>query len=827
MDFNIEEADIVERFEEAIRQSRRQQIEIDRLKEETKEETRPLIIEENQRRIEELIQNHLEYDEMTRNSFYERLDRLDKTINDYLLKQVNTKLNERQTRMLERAGEIRKGLLELRMQNGDILYDDGTHRRGKENTEEEKRTQTFLDKIEKLKAKIEEVRKSLILHEEENIRDVVKTLNEEMKGLDEEAKSLISDLDKLKGEVSSDKISATVKNINKKLDELKAAFKELKIKQISNYNSKADAVNKRLENLKSLTGLDEETIKALESLSPIPLCNRKITSYRDTKYLEDLDYDKLIALDKALAEIESKSKLNTEEIELQATINHINDELDKVTTLEDLLVIGTEITEVTTKVNESTTLSEESKNKFLDQIDKLNEKYNKKKEELEKVTTKGDDNKYEMFRTKLWTLMTEINNLDKMLDAHFATSNEESVEEYIKKIEEYGKNLSELEEEIKKAHEAKEINDDQFNNLNKMVKDVREILEQVEKKSKNPVMIKDIDFWAFITGEIAGLSRAVDKLEETIDNLEKPIKDKETRKKIDKAIATIEKEIKFNRAYLEQHKDENEEKYNETVAKLDELENRLDKVSKKYRQKCPFLVRTAKSAKAFYKKHPKLVLLAAGLATVAILHATVGPIIIPAIIHGNLMIGNKVTFLRPLLKGINNALGGLINAKIVNNRWMLANGTIIYPSCASASLLKGLAISGMGTAALVAPVIAGIKKLTEKMNLKNLKSKAKEKYHDVKEKVKDKVQAIKDKREKRKEEPEEEIIDIKTKDTKKNKNSIDKEKLKEISKLLKEYQKSGLTFGDFVEQNNLSEVDAEILRAFIPREEEETKGASR
>jgi len=698
----------------------------------------------------------------------------------------------------------------------------------------EKLAKDYLEKLEKIENTIKKIQSTLIRHEEANITDIIREMNEEMKELEEAAGNLIKELDRLKNDIKTDIIGTTVKQIKKKLNEIKTELKKIKEKQISNYNTKANVINKRLENLKSYTGLDEETIKALESLSPIPLCNCKITSYRDTKYLEDLDYDKLIALDKALAEIESKLKLNTEEVELQATINHINDELDKVTTLEDLLVIGTEITEVTTKIKESSTLSEESKNKFLDQIDKLNEKYNKKKEELEKVTTKGDNNKYEMFRTKLWTLMTEINNLDKMLDAHFAASNEESVEEYIKKIEEYGKNLSELEEEIKKAHEAKEINDDQFNNLNKMVKDVRERLEQVEKKSKNPVMIKDIDFWAFITGEIAGLSRAVDKLEETIDNLEKPIKDKETRKKIDKAIATIEKEIKFNRAYLEQHKDENEEKYNETVAKLDELEDRLDKVNKKYRQKCPFLVRTAKSAKAFYKKHPKIVLLAAGLATVAILHATVGPIIIPAIMHGNLMIGNKLVFLRPLLKGINNALGGLINAKIVNNMWMLANGVIINPSCASASLLKGLAISGMGTAALVAPVIVGIKKLTEKMNLKNLKSNAKEKYHDVKDKVKekyhnvkDKVQAIKSAKEKRKEEPEEEIIDIKTKDTKKSKNSIDKEKLKEIRKLLKEYQKSGLTFEEFVEQNNLSEVDAEILRAFIPREEEETKGVSK
>jgi ABC-type uncharacterized transport system substrate-binding protein len=91
---------------------------------------------------------------------------------------------------------------------------------------------------------------------------------------------------------------------------------------------------------------------------------------------------------------------------------------------------------------------------------------------------------------------------------------------------------------------------------------------------------------------------------------------------------------------MEKCKEQNPEKYNDGKKKLDELKEKFNKLSTVYRKKCPFLVKSARSAKNFYKKHKKLCLVVAGLAAVALVHATTGPILIPAIMHGNLMVGS-------------------------------------------------------------------------------------------------------------------------------------------------------------------------------------------
>ena len=180
-------------------------------------------------------------------------------------------------------------------------------------------------------------------------------------------------------------------------------------------------------------------------------------------------------------------------------------------------------------------------------------------------------------------------------------------------------------------------------------------------------------------------------------------------------------------------------------------------------------------------------------------------VIIPAIMHGNLMLGT----LEPALSGFatfaNKILGGLIGAhRTTKGFWYLSNGIRLNSSLASASLLKGLAYSGIGSAALLSPVIAGVV-----IAIKNLKGKIKKKE------LKQDLEDVKTN------DNNEEIEKIKN-NKKKNEDSISKE----ILKLFKKYKKSGLELKVFAINNKLSDKEVQMLIALdeMIEERENSKG---
>ena len=57
---------------------------------------------------------------------------------------------------------------------------------------------------------------------------------------------------------------------------------------------------------------------------------------------------------------------------------------------------------------------------------------------------------------------------------------------------------------------------------------------------------------------------------------------------------------------LEKHKDEDPQKYQEANDRLNNLKDRLQKVGKDFRGKCPLGVRIIRDGKKFFKKHGKM-----------------------------------------------------------------------------------------------------------------------------------------------------------------------------------------------------------------------------
>lgn len=331
------------------------------------------------------------------------------------------------------------------------------------------------------------------------------------------------------------------------------------------------------------------------------------------------------------------------------------------------------------------------------------------------------------------------------------------------------------------------------------VSEIRNTIDRARGKLKDPKMIRDVDVFAFLNGRIDGVEAALDNLETQVDALEKPVKDRNVRKQIDAIIKKLEDEIKDIDQQLEKYKDEDPVKYQATKERLNNVKDRLDKVSKKYRAKCPLLVRAVKSAKDFLKKHKKAALIIAGLAAIALVHATVGPMLIPAIMHGNAMIGTAAPSLAGYTDFTNNILGGLIGAtKTAKGGWLLANGVRIGANLSSTSLLKGLAISGVGTAALVTPIVVSIKKLVEKMKKSELKKKLEEENDKNAKKIERK------KKEK----------DDKNKSDKKKTKRADKMAIDYLAKLFKQYSKlkNEMSLDEFCEKNELSDEEKAILQ---------------
>ena len=716
----------------------------------------------------------------------------------------------------------------------------------------EKKISDFRKKVVRLEERFSEIRAGFVVEidAEINIEVVIRELNEELLALIAEAKELIAEIDEFKKYVSEyDSVDFTMNyhEINKKLKNLQVKFKEIKQKQIDLYNARVQYINKMIVQFQSMNReeLSEEIIAIIDSLVIIETCSN-ITAWTDTKYLTVLNYNLLIQMEINIVKIENNLTplyidLDSEIEWIENTLDHIDqnyadsktpDELDREWRSQ-LLDVCARITEFDVKLNNSKKFIYAKK--FEEYQDRINDamayaaEINEKMKKLGYEGSKpGDDdkvepiveseNEYQNLKKKLEELNKEVVNFVDLVESLFGKITIDAVEVLNQRLSVFENRLSEIETEIEEKYQEGKLDKNQYEELMKKVSEIRELLEDTKVKLRDPEIAKDVDIFAFLNGEIDGLEAAVDHLAAYVDGLEKPIKDRNTRKTIEREMAKLEKEYKTISDMLEKHKDDDPEKYAAARARLDAINEKMEKIGKNYRKKCPFLIRVVKSAKDFYKKHKKLCLVIAGLAAIALIHATVGPVLIPAIMHGNIMVANQAPALRGFAKFVNNILGGMIGAtKDAAGIWSLANGAMINPSVASTSLLKGLAISSVGSALLLTPVIAGavvgVKKLISKMKEKGLK----ERYSEFKDKMSEK----KEEREKKRKNVK--IIRQPKTDAKTDSATVKQEKLKTLlNKLYKKYQKAqeeGMSFEEFCEQEELSDEMIEIFGHKVSLEE--------
>lgn len=707
----------------------------------------------------------------------------------------------------------------------------------------------FKKHVEKVNRKFDEIKAKFVLEDELDLgtNEIIKALNDDFLELIAEAKALISEIDEFKKYVSgytAVEFSLNYKEINKSLTTLKEKAKELKQHQIDKYNARVESVNKMLEELKATDGLSSEILDRINSLTSLSVCDFSVRSWNELKYMNTLDYDSLIKLSISIMEIQKEIKdvkirtatiidLDSSIEWIEKRLNEIDNQIGSAKTFGDLkdldrelAIVVARITEFEVKLNNSKKMLTEEQ--FKQYEDRLNDAQIYAAEINEKIKNHTFENnvpvpsEYELFANKLKSLYGEVISFSNLIESLHGRVLESAVDVLNMRVVNFEAGLEIIEKEIENKYKDGKLDENQYNELKKQVEEIKNILEKTRTKLKEPEMFKDVDIFAFLNGEIDGLEKSIDELEKTVDSLEKPIKDRATRKKIDLIIKRLEKDIKNIETQLEMYKDKNPEKYETAKVRLDNTKKKLNDVCKKYRVKCPLLVRAVKSAKKFFKKHKKIMLIIAGLAAFALLSHHV---IIPAIMHGNMMIGYSMPALNGFASFSTNVLGGMIGAhQSSTGAWYLANGIMINPTIVSTSLLKGLAISGIGQAALIAPVVVAIKKLTTKMNLPENMKKFGEAVKRTPGKIKDStvglvnkgVSAVKGAPSKIKNS----TVGLVNKGAavvKNKKSGSDRlKKMKFLDKLLTKYESmmSELSFEEFCEKVNLSSEDKVALEKY-------------
>lgn len=618
--------------------------------------------------------------------------------------------------------------------------------------------------------------------------------------------------------------------IDELFDTVKENFLNLKNKHISKYNEKVEYVEARLAEFNKIPE-DKLTDKVKELIGKLGN-NEKCEAFNNgdwqqSDYLDKLKFKELDEQTKIIEEIEKKLNIkHFESVDVWSRCNHIEntigelknsskeemslsqinsllkksylcyEEILDVDIMQQLYMENEHNKEKASAVNSKISRYVRDINKLIDSLQekkkkeiKQDNKYKKLKVDLEEIETK-----YHIMNRKISEYQGKLGKRAiNRFDRSYLKDNYKLLKEFIQTVDKEQNNLEKI----------------QFKNLKKRISKLENIHNGINFiLNISPFMINGVDIVKDFSDKMEGFDKKLDELKDKITDLGndklKVIKDHNKRKEIDSIINDRWKDLANYEKMLKEYKKNSPEVYQSLKDKLDERKKKFDEICKGYRRKCPLAVKQVKDAKHLYKKHKKIVLIAAGLAAFALVSHHV---LIPAIMHGNIMVGATTPIVRPFTRIANDILGKTIGAtKDVNGIWRMASGTIINPSCAGISLLKGLAIYTLpSSVAFLGPQMAalaiGIKKLSEKMKNVELKKQISEKIQKGKIKVTDLTHKVTEK--------------------------VKKNKEKNYDDLSQEYMDSNMTFEEFCQQQKLNRSEINKLKAKLIEVMDKKKGSSR
>lgn len=624
------------------------------------------------------------------------------------------------------------------------------------------------------------------------------------------------------------------KKINKIFDKLRKDFVNLKNKHVHIYNEKVDYINERINSIiKEIdisTLLEEEKV-IFNKLNTVSRCNIDIVrNWNQNRYLETLDYSKLLQMYRSVEMLEVKLNIRIEEpLDLFASANYIENLIRKMRrNLNDNL----SITDINSSLDACITLFERIENlniSYNNVLDKLSEqmitKYSNKieifKNEIKEIETKllekknnliNKNNCYTIISNRLEQANDKYEILSKKILEYLGKCSEETIKAFNFNLDELSKEMFNIKDDIIKSFNDKELNQEQLNNIYMKIHEIAEKHKNIDTKLNDElVILREIDKELHIIKNISKLDNELTELSNKLNNIEGIITDKSTRKEIDNIIKNREKDLKSFDNLLLYMKDNEPDKYENLNNRITPLKNRFDEICKNYRSKCPLRIKTTKEINHLYKKYKKIGLISAGLSTLALLSSAFS--LIPAIMHGNTVAGENIPPLKSLLNFFNKILGGCVGAKINKQGiYQIANGALLNAKTATTALLKSLASFTGGIAVAMMPafvpqIITKIKQLIEKIKNYELKERLVNTHEKGRKKVKDSTEQIQEK--------------IHTAKIKKDIKIAEKN----YEELFEEYLNSNMSIEEFCKNKNLTDKVRELLELKVRRNQilEETK----
>jgi len=649
----------------------------------------------------------------------------------------------------------------------------------------EKKINRFLSQCDNIKKQLNEILAKLVLDStyDLTINEFVIGLDAEVKALDKESRELIAAVDAFKEEFEQNP-SMTYEQIVARVADLKTILKRIKQTQQTKYNARVDEINARIAAAKGidLSTVSPEVAEMIAKLTPIDRSTGTILWNTTKTYLPEIDYNKLLEMNRLLYEIEGgkvppvvpvdPTKEQNTEVELEIAIKFIENETARIEKeivddmkQEDIDRLIGQIQVVYNAVadfrvnleNNKDKLSQQKYSDYLDRVtaaetklQELEKKLNQKKEEQKVQEQKSND--YKELMNILNALEVRVVDTDVLISALSGNVWSDAQKAFSDHLELYSNNLEDIRKAVEEKHKAGTLDDVQYGELNKKMDEISELIKKSKEKIANPDMYKDVDVYHFIGDQIIDINNAISVLDSDVVSAKEPIK-KAERRAFEARINEIAGKISVLREYLELHANDNPEKYETMKEELDKSEQRLQETIAKYNKKCPFMVKAWKSTKEFYKKHKKAILTLGALGAVACFT----PMIIPALMHGNVMLGAAVPALSGKTFALNKILGSIAGATFKKGAWFLSSGAIINPGTAAISLAKALASIGGGIGIFgveVAAVVAAIKawatkaektqKVAEQKEKEEKKEKYEGKYTKKKKTLKEKLKEYRD-----------------------------------------------------------------------------------
>lgn len=555
---------------------------------------------------------------------------------------------------------------------------------------------------------------------------------------------VIKELEKYRKEnIPRDSLSDEEKDkLDKKYNSIVSGFVYLRNKQIIVYNKKVNEINNRIEECKRKlkkqeVGADVQLV--LDSLVTMDTCE-EITDkdLQKNKYLNNLDYKKLNTLYENVSRIEEQLKTDRSvSVDLwflsnyiDSIIKELNNQLNNEVTMETVVSISDRMVYVYDNLIELDVLHELNRDK-MDQVEFS--KYSSKIVSLKGKFSRLEKKMFEKRKTvsevnnEFKNYKFELNYLDNKNDILNIKTNEyvgKSNSNVLNVLSKYNKKNRTQINTIKNSIDEDNLEHKQVETLEYTIQAMLDNNDDVSDKINNPEMLSKFDDITFYKNKIVNIDKLIIQLEKKVVKLERPATDVNAIKEIDHLFRERYNDIKHVKRVLKSYKKANMmNEYNTLKEMLDKTDGKLEEVYTDYSGRRPLKVKNVKSANKVFNEYKKPSLISAGLSSMALLNKKVGTMLIPSIIHGNTVMGEKMPIMKNYANFANNVLGGFIGAKKVDDNWILADGRMVDENIVTTSLLKALAVCGGVAMALISPVLLAIKKIEELIKKNKLKQK--------------------------------------------------------------------------------------------------------